>query len=162
MKELFDKISSYDVVNNVLPGVITVNLINQILGYYTTPENIIVGFFYYYFIGNIISRIGSLVIDPVLGSLKIITKFSNERYINATKKDDHLKVLSEVNNMYRTFCSMIFTILVILLLEKLIRLASISLLKCVPFILMGVLLLYILSYRKQTSFIKSRIEEAEK
>ena len=65
-----------------------------------------IGLFLYYFIGLIISRIGSLILEPFLKLIKFVRFADYEDYVMASKSDPKIDLFSEQNNMYRTLCSL--------------------------------------------------------
>jgi len=69
MKDLLDKLSSYDIFNYLLPGVIFAVLAEKLTSFSFIKKDIILGVFLYYFIGLVISRIGSLFIEQFLKKL---------------------------------------------------------------------------------------------
>jgi hypothetical protein len=158
MNDLISKISSYNLFNNLLPGVIFVALSKSLTKYDFVQKDIIIGLFLYYFIGLIISRIGSLIIEPILKFFKIIKYSTHEDYIIASKSDDFINKLLESNNMYRTISSL-FVCLSFLKIFDLVsnkypffnNFAS-------EFLVIGLLILFIFSYRKQTQLIKKRVD----
>ncbi len=158
MKDILDKITSYNLFNYLLPGTLFVVILDNFTKYSFTQDNLIIGAFVYYFTGLIISRIGSLIVEPILKKLKFV-KFSEYKdFVMASKSDLKLESLSEANNMYRTFVSMFL----ILLLFKLYELFSyhfaylaIHEKNIFIFILLAI---FSFSYRKQTAYIKNRVE----
>ncbi len=60
MNELLNKISSYNVFNHLLPGVIFSILIGEIAHYPIAQRDILTGAFLYYFLGLVVSRAGSV------------------------------------------------------------------------------------------------------
>ena len=110
MKELLDKISSYNIFNYLFPGIVFVVILSKISSYNLVQSDIITGAFLYYFIGLIVSRVGSLFIEPFLKWLRFL-KFSDySKFVAASKVDSKIELFSEVNNMYRTLCSLFFLI----------------------------------------------------
>lgn len=157
MKDLLDKISSYNLFNYLLPGVLFALLADGLTSYTFIQRDIVVGIFLYYFIGLVISRVGSLAIEPILKKTLFIKFTDYKDFVLASREDPILEVLSEVNNMYRTFCSLFLLLAALkayeLLAERYPLLASSS-----PYILVGSLFaLFIFSYRKQTQYITKRI-----
>jgi len=57
MKELLDKLSSYNIFNYLFPGIVFCYLSNEVTGYQLVSSDIIIGIFFYYLMGLIISRI---------------------------------------------------------------------------------------------------------
>src|SRR5439155_26543527 len=79
-------------------------------------------------------------------------------FVAASQKDDKLDLLSEVNNTYRTMCSL-FSLLLLLKLYTKVE-CALPALKVWHGTLLTVLLLlvFLFSYRKQTSYITKRIK----
>lgn len=158
MNELVSKLSSYNIFNYLLPGVVFVALSPAVTGYSFVQGDMLVAAFLYYFIGLVISRFGSLVIEPVL-KLRGFLKFANyKKFVSASKEDPKIEVLSEANNTYRTLCAM-FALLLILRLYRMLA-SAIPVLQdwnvVILFTVLSVMLVF--SYRKQTEYITKRIE----
>jgi len=51
MKEILDKISSYNFFNYLLPGILFVVITEEFTSYSFIQENLVLGVFIYYFIG---------------------------------------------------------------------------------------------------------------
>lgn len=161
MKDILQKLSSYNIFNYLLPGIVFVALLRLLTSYNLVVNEIIVGAFLYYFIGLIISRIGSLIIEPILKKNSLV-KFSDYRkFISASKKDEKIELFSEVNNMYRTFLSMLLILLLIVVYEKFSYLVNISQFVKILIGLIGLIILFLFSYKKQTGYINKRIESQE-
>lgn len=115
------------------------------------------GAFVYYFIGIIISRFGSLVIEPILKKFSFIKLADYEEFVSASKNDPKITILSETNNMYRTFSSM----LILLSLLKLYELIGYKLPVLeennVLVLIVLLFIMFVYSYRKQTNYITKRI-----
>lgn len=158
MKDLLDKLSSYNLFNYLLPGIIFVILAGEITHYSFIQQDIIIGAFLYYFIGLVISRFGSLIIEPFLKYLSFLEFADYKDFIAASKKDEKIELLSEVNNTYRTLSSMFILLLLLKLYEKIEGRFS-FLEEChVVVALILLLVMFLLSYRKQTSYITKRIK----
>lgn len=158
MTEIIQKISSYNLFNYLLPGVVFSIFLEKITTYKFIQEDILINAFLFYFIGLCISRIGSIIVEPFLKFLGVLKFAEYKDFINISEKDPKIEILSESNNMYRTFVSTIFTLLIIMLYETLQKkfnfLNDISLIILI-FALFG---LFLFSYIKQTNYIRKRIE----
>lgn len=158
MKELLDKIGAYNIFNFLLPGVIFSVLLKHLTSYSILQEDLVLGAFLYYFVGLVISRFGSLVIEPLLKKLSFIKFALYADFISASKNDPKIELLSQENNMYRTFIAMF----VLLIGAKLFDLAS----RKFPMlnehgVVLAVIVLFVgflLAYRKQTTYITNRIK----
>jgi hypothetical protein len=161
MKDILDKLSSYNLFNYLLPGIIFVVLASKVTHYSFVQQDILIGAFLYYFIGLVISRFGSLVIEPLLKCLSFVKFADYKEFVFASKQDEKLELLSEVNNTYRTLCSLFILLLSLKLYEKIE--GRFPDLKDWDGIILVVLLLitFLFSYRKQTSYITKRIKANE-
>lgn len=158
MKEIFDKITSYNLFNYLLPGVLFVCISNQFTDYNFIQDNDFIGVFLYYFIGMVVSRFGSLFIEPFLKKVKFL-KFSDYKaFVTASKKDNKIELFSEVNNTYRTILSMF----ILLIFEKIYLWIKVyyGLQHETTFIILTlfITMLFLFSYWKQTNYITKRIE----
>lgn len=159
MDKLLDKISSYNLLNNLLPGAMVVYLIKFTIGIDITQTSIISDLFIFYFVGMVISRIGSLVIEPICKKIKLVSYSDYKSYIVACNTDNKIETLLETNNTYRTFLAGCFFVLLAWayykagqqyqLLFDIAPIVAIVLLIC----------LFAFSFRKQTSYIKQRVEK---
>ena len=158
MKDLLDKLSSYNIFNYLLPGVLFAALVSKMTIYTLVQNDIVIGVFLYYFLGLVVSRFGSLVIEPILKKIGFVHFASYRDFVSASKKDDKIEVLSEVNNMYRTLCSL-FVLLLLLLGYQSIQSHIPQLSRLNPAIAFVLLIvLFLLSYQKQTTYVTKRIE----
>lgn len=158
MKELLDRLGSYNIFNYLLPGVIFAAVASSLTGYSFIQDDLLVGAFVYYFLGLIISRIGSILVEPVLKKVRFVEFSLYQDYISASKKDDFIQTLSEANNMYRTFVSLFLCLLILksygLLASKIPFLKEWEIINLV----VGLLFLFLMSYRKQTAYISKRVQ----
>jgi len=157
MNELLGKISSYHIFNHLLPGVLFVLILDRYTPYSLVQDNLIIAAFVYYFVGLVISRIGSLLIEPFFKKVSFL-KFSNHiSFLSASQKDPKMEVLLEISNMYRTLCSM-FILLLLFLGYYLLELNFPELKEWHQYIAVVLLLsIFLFSYKKQTEYITKRI-----
>ena len=153
MKELLDKLSSYNIFNYLFPGVVFVIILSKVSNINLLQENIIIGAFFYYFIGLIVSRVGSLFIEPFLRWTKFLSFAKYSKFISASKQDSKIELFSEVNNMYRTLCSLFLLLALSKLYETYLQQLSFFQ-NYGAIVLIGLLfLLFLFSYKKQTNYI---------
>lgn len=161
MKDLLDKLSSYNIFNYLFPGVVFVVLASKLTSYNFIQQDILVGAFLYYFIGLVISRIGSIFIEPVLKFIKFLKFADYKRFVKASKADARIDTLSEVNNMYRTICSLFLILIAIKGFEWLSTKWSFLSERKIETLTVFLFLLFLFSYRKQTNYITKRIDANE-
>ena len=106
MEKLIEKLDSYSILNNLLPGAVFAYLFEYIFEVDIVRDGIVENLFIYYFIGMIVSRIGSLAVEPLCKKIKWVKYADYSSYIKASRKDDKIDVLSEVNNSFRTIFSL--------------------------------------------------------
>jgi len=158
MKELYDKLSSYNIFNYLLPGILFCIISIDFCGYNFLQEDIFKGAFLYYFVGMIISRIGSIFIEPFLKFVKFLKFADYKDFVNASKKDDKIELFSEINNSYRTLISMLCLLLLLNLYSLLNNNGEMSTDKSYYLLIGLLLIIFLFSYRKQTNYISKRIK----
>lgn len=158
MNEILDKISSYNIFNYLFPGTIFAVITTYMTPYNLVQENLFVTIFLYYFFGLLISRIGSLILEPILKKFSFVQFSTYEDFVTASAEDEKLEVLSEANNMYRTLCSLFLLILGTILYAYLE--AFFPTLHRIGRVLVIVILfvMFLAAYRKQTKYITDRIK----
>jgi hypothetical protein len=150
INELIDKVSSYNIFNYLLPGAIFTVFIENITNYRITQNDLLVNIFLVYFVGLIISRFGSLVVEPIF---KKFINFSNyDDFIKASKSDKKIEVLSEENNVYRTLIALFIILFFIKFYEYFL-----SNKYDIYVLILLVFVLLIFSYMKQIKYITTRV-----
>tara|TARA_R110002050_G_scaffold45957_5_gene108374 strand:+ start:15 stop:521 length:507 start_codon:yes stop_codon:yes gene_type:complete len=158
MKDLIDKVGSYNIFNYLIPGVVYSVLISKWENIDLVQDDLLTGAFLYYLIGLIISRIGSLFVQPILDFVGFVKDEPYEDFVDASEKDSKIDKLSEVNNTYRTLIALFLSMLItkgVIALYELLKLNSDLkwILSC-----LGLFVLFLFAYRKQSKFITKRIK----
>jgi hypothetical protein len=157
MKDILEKISTYNIFNFIVPGALFAYIIKEITSFDFVKADIIQSIVIFYFLGLIISRVGSLVIEPILKKIKILKFTEYKEYVIASKKDTKIELLSEVNNTYRTFVSMSIILIVAKAYDNYLNIYT----KKEPliYIFLGLLIvIFMISYAKQTNYITKRVK----
>ena len=159
--KLAEKISSYGIINNIIPGAVYIAFVERFTTFRISPEDVLMQLVLCYFIGMVIGRIGSLWIEKK--ALKNAAVAFHEDYTKAEILDSDGKVttLSTINNMYRTFISLPVCVMVTVLLDCLWAVIphfewikkAIVILGCVLLIV-----IFVKSYKKQTGYVASRVQ----
>ena len=158
MNEILSKISSYNIFNYLLPGTLFAALGDTLTSYRFIQDDIIIGLFLYYFMGLVISRVGSLFIEPLLKKNKFVKFAEYGRFVSASKKDPKIDALSEVNNTYRTLCAVFVCFLALISFEQAVAICP-RLNDFGPYILgVALFLMFLFSYRKQTAYVVKRVD----
>jgi hypothetical protein len=157
MNDFLSKLSSYHLFNYLVPGVVFGVLARQVVPYPAGPHDIATWAFLAYFVGLVVSRFGSLVVEPLLRYSKFMQFWDFDELSNYSKDDPHLSVLYEVSNMYRTVAS---GFLLLLLLKMYVKLeARCPILQEWNTTILAVLMLvmFLFAYKKQTLYMMKRI-----
>lgn len=152
LEKIMERLSKYDFLNNVIPGTIYVVFLESVSQYEILSGQVFIDLIIFYFVGTVINRFGSLLIEPSLKKLKLIKYVSHEDYIYAEKSDVKVFDLLTINNMFRTYtalaCCILFTVIISnceLKFDSIIICGSIAL-----------VFLFGASYIKQTKYIVTR------
>ncbi len=158
MSELISKLTNYNLFNYLLPWIVFLSFLNNFTKYYILDDNMFILAFLSYFIWLVISRIGSIIIEPFLKYINVLKFSEYEDYIEAAKKDKKIEILSEQNNVFRTMIAMFLVILIVKLYSIISEYFNIW---NIDFyiLLVFLLILFILAYRKQTKYITARIKK---
>jgi hypothetical protein len=158
IKELSDKISSYNIFNYLLTGILFVVIAKELTGMDFILTRHLLGVFLYYFIGMVIAQFGSLVVEPLLHRLNFIKFIDYKSFILAARNDDQLELLSHTNNIYQSIISMCLLLIVLKLYSYLKYALAISNPLSLILAITGIIVLFLFAYRKQALHIAKRIE----
>ncbi len=157
MDKFIEKISSYNILNNMLPGVVAIFVFELIYQCSLLSNDIIENAFIYYFVGMIFSRVGSLIVEPLAKMVKLVKYAPYKDYISACKKDNEIKILLETNNVYRTLLGIMIVSGIMFVANYIIKFNSLT---CIAIAICVLTLLFAISYKKQTEYIVKRINIA--
>lgn len=175
VKNVMDKISSYNIFNNLLSGTVFCCIVQKTTRFSFAEGDIWERIFVYYFLGIIISRVGSMIVEKILRKLKVKNRNTGKKepflqfakyedYIEASENQSFIKTLNQENNVYRTMISMLILGATIkmwdwLIYEKIKQFGVIG----DNYVCMGsyilLIILFVFSYKKQTQYIRRRVEK---
>lgn len=158
MKDFMDKLSSYNLFNYLLPGVLFGVFAERLTSHHIIQDDVIITLFMCYFIGMCVSRIGSLIIEPILKATSFLRFAPYHEFVKASQKDAKLEILSEANNTYRTLLSLFVSLLLLMLFDGAMRLLKVPQHASTMILCVLLALLFAWSYRKQTAYITNRIK----
>ena len=122
----------------------------------------IVGIVLYYFIGLVISRVGLLIVKPVLDRIGFVKEAPYDDYVEASESDSRIDILSTQNNLFRTLCAMVMMLIGLKIGEKVIGVLPWGADVYDFIVLAGLFALFLFSYRKQTQEVVRRVRFARK
>lgn len=177
-KVFFEKITSYNLFNNLLPGIIFCYVVERVTTISFTGDSVWENFFVFYFLGVVIGRISSLFIEPWLINLKLKNKQTKTKesyikfapyneFVEASRRDPFIKTLNESCNMYRSFISTFLLVACCKIYDGFIR-EWICRLGHIGDNIKGIVIclliacLFTMSYKKQVDYIRKRVEKCVK
>ena len=159
MSEVIQKISNYNIFNYLFQGEIMCYFLEKFHNYNIFHTDIIINVFICYFIGLCISRVGSLFFDKFFEIIGFINKETYKDFIEASKKDDKIELFSEISNTYRTLLTLFSILIIIKLFQSCPNQWVIQDCKYMG-LLVGFLILFLFSYKKQVKYTTKRIKNA--
>jgi hypothetical protein len=159
IKAILEKISSYNILTNIIPGAVLCVVLRFLVGYDVfTGQNWFVLGVIFYIIGVINNRFGSLVIGPFLKWIHFVNPCSYKDYIKAENTDAKVAILNTENNVFRSYIA-VFTLSLIALLYKTVLNRWGFLSDNINIVILILLIiLFASSYRKQTRIISQRVK----
>lgn len=157
MNDILAKLSSYDIFVNLVPGALFVFFLS-LTGIYRLEPNSVVGeLVVYYFVGLVISRVGSVVIEPILKLTRVVKYGAYSEFIKAAEKDPKIQILLEAANLFRTVLALVLICAVAYNWNAIRAAAGLSDWTWVMICLALLALLFLVSFRKQSRFISNRV-----
>ena len=120
MKAILEKLSAYSILGYLLPGSLFVILGERLTSFSLIQRSWVAGIVIYYFIGLVISRVGSLIVQPVLRRIGFVKDVPYEDYVEASESDSRIDILSVRNNLFRTLFAMVIMLIGLKIGEKVI------------------------------------------
>ena len=159
LKELLRNITSYHIFNHIFPGAIFAVILRELAVIDIMRFDIFYSIVSCYFLGMVISRIGSLIIEPIFKKLKMVYHADYVEFNLALKENNRIEILSEINNVYRTLIALALVTLILIPTIELINYYEVNEKEISIFVLIFLILIFSLSYRKQTSYINKLVSK---
>lgn len=158
LKMIVEKLSQYNLMTNILPGTVLCIVLKYLIGFdpFITSDWYQMGIVFY-FIGMVNNRFGSLVIECLLRKTKFV-KFAEYKDFDAAEKEDSkLTTLSMENNVFRSYIALSLLSLLSMLFKFLTDYVNWINEWKIQILLFALFILFLFSYRKQTSYIRKRV-----
>lgn len=162
---MLSQIATYHIFNCLVPGAIFVYLSRHLLSVSPVPSlvpgnDVVTGLILSYFVGLILSKVGSLIIEPLLRYIEFIKYKPYRLYVEASGLDGKINTISEENNACCTYCSLCVSLIFLKIYEYMKPVFGNYAKYEFVVILITLLFLFLFSYRKQTEYIRKRINIA--
>lgn len=159
MEKLLEKISAYQFLNYLIPGLIFVYSVEYLGIYDLQDDSVLLMLFGGYFAGMVLSRIGSLIFEKYLLKWKFVEFAPYKDFKDAESKDSKITTLSTENNTYRTLLATFFMLFVLYGLSLIPCVSDFMHSKWMWLVVLALLcLLFLFSYRKQTTYVRKSVE----
>lgn len=163
MENIVDKISNYNLFNYLFPGIIYVTAVNHFTRMNLPTENLLEALFLCYFIGLAISRIGTLFVECLIRKVPCYPEeVPYEDFVEASKQDTLIDLLSSERNVYRTMISLGMVILLTIAFDFFLKYFAISEIVVFIFLIIVLIVLFIIAYIRQTKYIINRVKNIKK
>lgn len=155
MDKIIDKIDKYNIFTNIIPGYLLLifNIYYFKISILNIGEQIIIS----YFVGQTLSRIGSIIGQKILFKFTKEKGESYDKYIIASEKDSKIEILMQERNMCRTFCVLFVICIIEILLSKIMSILSINNDINLIILLIIFLVIYAISFCKYNKYISDRV-----
>lgn len=149
MKKIIEN-EVYRTINHLFIGFLFAYFLKHTLSYDIAPD-LYTCAFVYYFSGVVISRIGSLVVEPLLQRIGFVKFGEYSKYVEASKHDSKIELFSHISENYRTFASLFITLIFLITADYVFPLSENIGYLASTFIFLS-------SYRKQVNYVTKRID----
>jgi hypothetical protein len=151
------KVSEYNVFNYLVPGAVFMVGLRYVVGAIPFEHSVTFFLVTAYAVGMALSRIGSLVVEPILLRIGLIENFDFEKFVRAEKNDSKLTTLLLESNAYRTMSAVFATLLfakgAVALQSRCSHLDQLAVWGCS----IALVLLFAFSHRKMRQYIDRRV-----
>lgn len=158
LKLVIDKLSQYNFLTNILPGTVLCIILKYLVGYDLIPDDYYQAGIVFYFVGMVNSRVGSLVIEPILKAISWVKFAPYSEFLRAEKEDAKLTILSQENNVFRSYISLMFISILGYIYKNCSLYLRLSLNNESLVLIVILFVLFLFAYKKQTSFVRKRVE----
>lgn len=158
IKVLIDKFSQYNFLTNILPGTVLCIILKYLVGYDLIPDDYYQAGIVFYFVGIVNSRVGSLIVEPILKTISWVKYAPYHEFLQAEKEDAKLTILSQENNVFRSYISVMFISLIGYIYKNNSLDWQLILRDEHLVLIFALFVLFLFAYKKQTSFVRKRVE----
>ena len=156
MNELVSKVSSYNIFNYLFPGAVF-SVLAERFGLLQSPKDIVGQLLWYYFVGLVISRVGSVVVEPILKRWSFVVYSDYPSFLRASVADPKLETMVEVCNTYRTLATAFAVLLLSMFSDWGANRVGIHGPWKERMALVPLLVLFLFSFRKQSGYVLKRV-----
>lgn len=158
LKIILDKLSQYNFLTNIIPGTILCIILKYLIGYDMMLSDTYLAGILFYFVGMVNSRVSSLVVEPFLKWIKWLVFAPYQDFVRAEKVDAKISILSQENNTYRAYVSVMFISLFAYVYKNYIAVFEFVKQHETAMLIILLVFIFLFAYRKQTNYVRKRVE----
>ncbi len=158
MDNIINKISSYNILNHLLPGVVFAIMLRFFTIFNIFTGEIILDLFLFYFVGAIIGRIGSFI--KYFFNWTELTIFEKRKdFLKSEKNNGKIKSLVEASNNHRNFAAMFLLLFIALIADFFVKIYNINIFQPWFYAILVIILFFFFcwSYVKQSEIISEDV-----
>ena len=149
-----------NIFNYLFPGAVFSVLGGQ-LGIIDLPAgDIATALLIYYFVGLAISRLGSVVLEPLAKAVRFVSYSDYGAYLRACVTDPKIELMVEVSNTYRTLVMTFAAILLTALGNAAADRLHLEIEWRNVIMMVALMTLFAFSFRKQAAYVAKRVAHA--
>lgn len=157
MNDLLTKLTSYNIFNYLFPGAVF-GILGEKLGFLADADHAIWReLLLYYFFGFVISRLGSLALEPLLRRVKFVEFAEYSKYLVASERDPKMALMIENLNSIRTMAMTFISLMLCVGMNTLANYIGIPINAQNLLAIGGISVVFVFAYRRQVGFVVQRI-----
>lgn len=158
MESILQNISEYRLLNNLIPGGFFVGALSWAAGWASSEVNFIFIIAISYVAGVVLSRLGSLIVEPVAKKVFKLEFAPYDEYCQAEKRYPKLASMNTENSTFRTFVAMSACLLLGAPIIGLFGMGDGRALSLLVIASALAVAIFMLAYIKQTNYIVGRVK----
>lgn len=160
MDGILEKLDSYNILTNLLPGAFFVVGLRYLLSMEFPVKSVAEEVFLYYFVGLVINRLGSLITEPLSKKIGFLQFAPHPDFVAACSLNAKINALSEMNDHFRNLLTGTVCIPAVWAAKLLAEIWPFFGENWEWFLVFGLGILFLFSYRKQTAYVRKHVEQA--
>ena len=148
----------YNFLTNILPDTVLCIMFKYVIGFDIIPSDYCQAGIVFYFVGIVNCRVGSLIIGPVLKKISWVKFSTYSDFIQAEKEDSKLTILSQENNVYRSYISVMLIAFIGFIYTNYSLGGYVFTIDKRLILILSLLILFLFAYRKRLLSLK-RVEK---
>lgn len=158
MESILQNISEYRLLNNLIPGGFFVGVLSWAGGWASSDVNFIFILAISYVAGVILSRLGSIIVEPVARKAFKLEFAPYADYCQVEKRYPKLATMNTENNIYRTFVATGACLLLGAPLIGLLGMGNGNALCALVLLATFFIVVFMIAHIKQTNYIVNRVK----